>query len=411
MRLLIFTTEFPNPYDPTKAVFNLHLAHALAARHEVKVISPVSWVDEVRGRVGSGNLFAGGRQLDVGGLEVHHPRYYYVPKALRRCSGRFLWRSARRTIRRVLGGFVPDAVFGYWAHPDGEVAVRTARLAGAASGVIVGGSDILIVGRTASRRGPTLSALRSADVVISVGHDLRRHVVEYGVDADKVHAWGGGVDVEQFRVGDRAEARRQLGLCADGPMLLWVGRMVPVKALHVLLQACRRLRDRGCAFRLYLVGDGELRAAHESLAEALGLSDVVVFLGARPHNQLPDWFRAADLTVLPSLSEGLPNVLRESMACGTPFVASRVGGIPEMATESYDRLVPPNDPAALADAIAAALSDPVRTPPAAARVASWAEQADELVRLLRPHLRPRATRPVPRPRPRRSPSLPPTVTS
>jgi teichuronic acid biosynthesis glycosyltransferase TuaC len=194
-------------------------------------------------------------------------------------------------------------------------------------------------------------------------------------------------------------------------MLLWVGRMVPVKALHVLLQACRRLRDRGCAFRLYLVGDGELRAAHESLAEALGLSDVVVFLGARPHNQLPDWFRAADLTVLPSLSEGLPNVLRESMACGTPFVASRVGGIPEMATESYDRLVPPNDPAALADAIAAALSDPVRTPPAAARVASWAEQADELVRLLRPHLRPRATRPVPRPRPRRSTSLPPTVTS
>ena len=107
--------------------------------------------------------------------------------------------------------------------------------------------------------------------------------------------------------------------------------MVPVKGLDILLQSLALLRSRDLDCHLYLVGDGPLRKQLMVQANVLGLSTRITFVGPKLHEELPAWYRAADLTVLPSRSEGLPNVLRESLACGTPFVASNVGGIVEIA--------------------------------------------------------------------------------
>src|SRR5437763_12347629 len=108
---------------------------------------------------------------------------------------------------------------------------------------------------------------------------------------------------------------------------------------------------------LYVVGGGPERAALERRIAEIGLAERVHFVGALRHHELPDWFRAADATVLPSRSEGIPNVLRESLACGTPFVATRVGGIPEISQTAANRLVPVDDYAALAAALAQTLGE------------------------------------------------------
>jgi glycosyltransferase involved in cell wall biosynthesis len=159
---------------------------------------------------------------------------------------------------------------------------------------------------------------------------------------------------------------------------LFVGRLVPVKGLDVLLDACAELARSGGRFRLCLVGDGPLRGSLEQRAGRLGLGGKVQFCGPRPHGQLPDWFRAADLFVLPSRSEGLPSVLLEATACGTPFVASRVGGIPEVAGPEGSRLVPPGD----AGLLAVALADSLRGGRGPARgqtpVRGWAQSAADL---------------------------------
>jgi glycosyltransferase involved in cell wall biosynthesis len=105
----------------------------------------------------------------------------------------------------------------------------------------------------------------------------------------------------------------------------------------------------------------------------------VTFVGYVPHSDLADWYTAADLTVLPSHSEGVPNVLLESIASGTPFVATRVGGIAEIADPVLDRLVAPGDPAALADAIVDALSMPQ---PAERRALSTRTVADAATQML-----------------------------
>ena len=222
--------------------------------------------------------------------------------------------------------------------------------------MIIGGSDVLLVTRKPSRRRRVQEVLETTDAVITVNSDLKNAVVRLGIPADKVHVWGQGIDVSRFNPGDRHVARQRLGVSSTGRIIIWVGRMVPVKGLDILLKTCSLLRTRGVDYHLYLVGNGPLHKDLVAGTEALGLSDRVTFVGSKLHDELPDWYRAADLTVLPSRSEGLPNVLRESLACGTPFVASKVGGITEIGDSNSSMLVPAENPGLLADTIEQALA-------------------------------------------------------
>ena len=383
MRLLFIANDFPNPGRPAKGVFNLDLARALSLRHQVQVVSPVAWTDPLRavGR-GAAEVWDFDRGV-VEGIEVRYPRYYYPPVLLRDHLGWFYWRAVRGPVAELAAAAPPDAVIAYWAHPDGAAAVRAARDAGVRSAVIVGGSDVLVLTEDRRRRRRITAVLQATDAVLCVSRHLREKVLDLGISANKVHVWRQGVDTALFHPGDRADARRRLGLPATRAVALWVGRMVPVKGLDVLLEATAILRGRGVPIHVHLVGDGPLREGLEARVQALGLEDRMSFAGALTHEHLPDWYRAADLFVLPSRSEGLPNVLRESKACGTPFVATDVGGVAEIADEPWDRLVPADDPGALATAVESVLRRPT---PASTKVrsTSWTSAADALVSLLAP---------------------------
>ena len=384
MRLLFITNEFPNPHQPTKALFNLHLARALSKAHEVKVVSPIAWLDEWSARrKGHGGLECS-RSVVLNGVEVHHPRYYYPPRVLRHRYGWCYWRSVRATVWRLLHAQLPDAVVGYWAHPDGQVAVHVARILGVPSAVIVGGSDVLLLPQDHGRRRCVVKVLNDADAILAVSRDLQAKTIELGIPANKVHVWSRGVDTDVFAPGNRSDARRRLGIAVEGKALVWVGRMVAIKAVDVLLDATAKLHRRGTDCRLYLVGDGPLRQSLEARVRGAFLLEKVRFVGPQNHSRLADWYRAADLTVLPSLSEGIPNTLRESLACGTPFVASRVGGIPEIADERVNRLVPPGDSTALAQAIDQALTEGGTVGQVRSQPFRCEESAASLVEILRP---------------------------
>jgi teichuronic acid biosynthesis glycosyltransferase TuaC len=383
MRLMLITGEFPNPADSNKAIFNFNLVRALAQSHQVQVVCPIPWVDEIAARrAGRWNL-SPDRRATVGGADVAFPRYWYPPKILRNQYGRcFRW-SIRDEVERMAVAQPPEAVLGYWAHPDGEAAVRVGRMLKVPSGIIIGGSDVLLLTKNRSRRRQIVSALTGANLILTVNCHLGEKVVELGVKPENVRVWERGVDQAVFTPGDKHEARRRLGLAPQEPTFLWVGRLVPVKGLEVLMEACSILRTRGSTFKVHLIGEGPLRAALQADVASRGLEDSIHFVGRQMPEQLGNWYRAADLTVLPSWSEGLPNVLRESAACATPFVASRVGGIPEIAGPA-DRLFPPGDAAGMADAIEASLA--ARSEPCRSRSLSWQESADSLVRILQPFL-------------------------
>jgi glycosyltransferase involved in cell wall biosynthesis len=384
MRLLLITNVFPNPYQPNRGIFNWNMARALARDHEVRVISPISWVEELREKRRGLALMNEDRSETREGIFIAYPRFYYPPKILRTRYGWLLWKSVKPAVRRMLRRFSPDVVLGYWEHPDGEVAVRVARLVGVPAVVISGGSAVLVLAKNPRRRRCVAKVLKAADAVVAVTQDLKNRIIDFGIPAEKVQVVSRGVDDKLFSPGSRIEARQRLNI-PEGRMLLWVGRMVPVKGLDLLVKACDSLRQRGVSFRLYLLGDGPLRKELEYDCQGRGLSKCVIFVGSVPHDQLPDWYRSADVMVLPSRSEGVPNVLRESLACGTPFVASQVGGIPEIAGScSRNLLFPAGDSNALAESIVAAFGEQSLSPIQVQASISWADSAEALMKVIRP---------------------------
>ena len=358
MKILAITNLYPNPQQPHRAPFNRHQFRMLAELHPLRVIAPIAWTDEWAARRRGLAPLPRDRRVINEGLAVDHPRYWYTPKILRQWYGDFYLASVRPMFRRVVAEFQPDILFAPWAYPDGYAAVQLGRQTSLPVVVQVHGSDIRELDRYAARVMGTEAALRSADGIIAVSQELADRVIALGAAPDRVRVVIDGVDRHTFQPGCKHAARARVKMRADERQLLFVGSLVPVKGLDILLEALRRLPACCEKWRLNIVGEGPEEAALRQQAAECGLAGRVTFHGAIAHSELPDWFRAADLFVLASRSEGVPNVLLEAAACGLPFVASRVGGIPEIAALGASRLVPSERPAALAAAISDMLADP-----------------------------------------------------
>ncbi len=207
-------------------------------------------------------------------------------------------------------------------------------------------------------------------LVANTGEEARQLVELYDADPEQVAVVPPGVDLDLFAPGPRAAARRAIGLRDDAYVLLFVGRIQPLKAPDVLLRAAARMLERDPALRERLVvavvggpsGSGLARPESlQRLAADLGLLDIVRFVPPVPQDDLPDWYRAADVTVVPSYSESFGLVAVESQACGTPVVAAAVGGLrTAVADGASGVLVAGHDPQEYADVLAALGRDDAR---------------------------------------------------
>jgi glycosyltransferase involved in cell wall biosynthesis len=388
MRILALTSLYPNPYQPHRAPFNRQQLRALSVQQAVTIIAPIAWTDELVARRRSPIRLPADRRGTWDGITVDYPRYVFPPNLLRGWYGHFFRQSVRASFERAVIEFRPDILYASWAYPDGWAAVELGRRAGLPVVIKVHGSDVLMLDTYSSRRRPTIEALRRADAVVTVSRHLAGRLVQLGIDPQRLSVVYNGIDNDLFRLGPADEARERLCLNRREPIVLYVGNLVAVKGPDILIEAGARLSRDGIAFRFYLIGQGPLYLKLKQQISHYGLEEQVKLLGPKPLEQLPDWYRSADVFVLPSHSEGMPNVLMEAAACGTPFIASRVGGISEIANGRLGRLVPPGDPAALAEAIKQAL----RGRDLAVRVAgfrplSWADSAKSLTRVLQSFIR------------------------
>jgi len=379
LRVLAITNLFPNPYQPHKAVFSRQEFQTIARQNlDLTVIAPILWTDEWPARFKNGRKLPAHRTTTTAGLKVVHPTYWYPPKLLRTWYGPCFRVSIARVAHRLIAEHRPDLIYGSWAYPDGWAAVRLAKRHGLPVVVKIHGSDIRTLDHHPGRFAKTLDALKQADGVIAVSQDLADSVIRLGVDPDRIRVIYYGVNRTLFHPGDRAEARRRLHLPdLDALKLgLFVGNLLPVKGLDVLVAALSRLDARGelpatrsdvsgvtrPGVRFVLIGGGPLQGKLAEAIRAAGLSDRVELAGPVPLERLPDWYRACDLFALPSRSEGVPNVILEAAACGAPIVASRVGGVPEVAGLGRSILVDPERPDLLAEALAQVLWKPETLP-------------------------------------------------
>ena len=200
---------------------------------------------------------------------------------------------------------------------------------------------------------------RGCEAIVPSRQQFRDTCRSHLLDPARVHVVPNGVDASRFRPRPREETRALLGLSEDFTFVC-VGRLNREKGMHHALRALARLRADGSGPRLVIVGEGEERAALEQLAAELEVGDRTVFAGAQPAEQVASYLAAADAFLFPTeRDEAAPYVLPQAMACGIPVVASRIGGIPEVANRPGENalLVSPGDDDELVGAMSALLRD------------------------------------------------------
>lgn len=372
MRVLTFTSLYPSQARPRHGIF---VEARLAAMQRVApvqahVVAPVPWFPSAGERFGRYAAYArtAAREVRIGN-EVIYPRHlvlpgigmYTQPLTMASAGARALGRLRRE-------GIEFDVIDAHYFYPDGVAAALIARRKGIPLVITARGSDVNLLPQFAWPRRLILWAAAQAQAIVTVSAALAERLRELGVPAEKISVVRNGVDITRFAPVERSEARARLGL-PPGPLVVSVGNLVPEKGHEQVVDALSQMPD----VRLLIVGDGPGRARLARRIETLGLSSRVTLLPVQPQSELKWIYGAADVLALASGREGLPNVVLEALACGVPVVASRVGGVPEIITESVaGRLLD----ARTADAFATAIRAVLEAPPASVSIRRFAERFD-----------------------------------
>ena len=340
-RVLLFSTVFPNAAQPHHGVFVRERLRGLPGEFEVRVVAPTPWFPFVSG-LRPGFRPQVPREEVQDGVPVLHPRFLSVPGFLKCLDGLLLFLSTLPALLRLRREFRFEVIDAHFVYPEGLAAVLAGLVLRVPVTITLRGM-LPLLAPFRLRRPQLRFALRRAARIVAVAESLQRDAVALGIAPERVRVIANGTDPGRFHRQDRIEARRKIGLGKYGPLLLSVGTLAPRKGFHLVIEAVAKLQRRWPTLRFAVVGGGGPEGAMEGelrqLAARLGVEPRVIFAGPRRSEELAAWYSAADLFVLATAHEGCPNVVLESLACGTPVVATPVGSIPELIGPAEGLLV------------------------------------------------------------------------
>ncbi len=376
---------YPSPVSWTAGIFVHEQARALVELgHDVRVVSPKAWAPPLLPRWKTFREVAGADTVD--GIPVLYPRKLTLPGArLGHRNSDAMSFAISGPLRRIRRRWAFDVIHAHMVVPDGWAAARIGAELGVPVVATAHRADVLDVPAQGPRsRERVVEAIEDIGQICSVSQAIAEAANALATPRRPIQIVPNGADTRIFVARSQADARAHLGLPDDGPIVSFVGKLVPRKGVDTLIEAMGILGRRpGGAPLLVAAGVGELREGLEARARELGVGDRVRFPGKVPHDDVGWWMSAGDVFVLPSLSEGLPTVVCEAMNCGRPVVATAVDGTPEIVRDGETGiLIPTGDAPALAAALARVLDHPevaARMSAAALRIGraeyTWAANA------------------------------------
>jgi teichuronic acid biosynthesis glycosyltransferase TuaC len=359
VHVLTFTNLYPNSVQPRHGIFVEHRVRQLAASGEadVRVVAPVPWVPA------SARRFAGSRAVLVDvrarderhGIPIWHPRFVAIPRVtswVNPVSMALAALPALRELRRAGADF--DVIDAHFLYPDAAAAVLLGLWLGKPVIATARGTDVNVFPNFAVPRAWIRWVARHAAALATVSSALRDVLIDLGVPAERVTVLRNGVDLTLFAPRDREALRQRLGLTRR--TLISVGHLLEDKGHQFVIEALQSLPE----VQLLIAGDGPEKARFSELARACGVADRVTWLGTRSQAELAEFYCAADVTVLATRREGMANVLIESLACGTPVIATDVGGNAEViSSRDAGLLMRERSAAAIVEAYRALERDPL----------------------------------------------------
>ncbi len=249
-----------------------------------------------------------------------------------------------------------DVIHAHYAFPTGFIGLISKWITRKPLIITVHGGDINIL----AKRNEIVFrlcklSLDKADALIAVSEDIKRKLTEhFDVDENKIHVTNMGVDTEIFKPLDKAECREKIGFNKDKKMILFVGNLIPRKGVVYLIEAINLIKSYGIdKIECILLGSKVDKKYVNSLYEksrSSKIDDIIRFIDPVPYDEVALWMNAADIFVLPSQEEPFGLVALEALACGTPTIATAVGGLKELVVdEKTGYSVPPQDPKAIAN--------------------------------------------------------------
>ena len=350
--IVIISNLYPNNVETTKGLFIKQLADSLSNLCEITVVSPIPFhpLDLIR------KPAIVDKEM-INGIVVLHPRYIVIPKMLRSLIGYFFSKGILNTIKSLKNQGKADIISAHWAYPDGYGASLVAKKLNIPFSVHALGCDINDYTKYKIRRKLIVSALNNSNINIVKSQALKDKITSLGVNSDKTHVIHNGVDQDKFKRTDVSIARKSVQSYSnkvkfddDIKYCLFIGNFQIEKGLNYLLDAFDKIKNE--KIHLIIIGAGPLQQSVEEQINQLNLNAHVTLVGRVEHQQIPNYMSASDLLCLPSLREGCPNVVLESLSCGTPVVASNVGAVPDIISKKeLGVIVPACDPVALAQGL------------------------------------------------------------
>ena len=331
MNILVFTSLYPNNMSPNLGVFIKERMTHVAQRDDcnVQVVAPVPYFPPIK--ISSRYTFSQvSHEEERDGLKVSHPRYFMTPKIGMSTYGWLMYKSVLQHVIKIQKDFDFDIIDAHYIYPDCYAAVLLGRYFNKPVIVSARGSDINQFAEIPAIRKKLRITMQQADHNIAVCTALKEAMVEIGAEASKVTVVPNGVDGDKFYPIDKKSAKQKIGM-SGSKIILSVGQLIPRKGMDILINSFNNLiQQTDEDVKLVIAGDGASRNELEQLVTRLNLKDRVFLVGSHPHDELNVYYNAADLFCLASSREGWPNVVMESLATGTPVVATNIWGTPEI---------------------------------------------------------------------------------
>lgn len=344
IKTLLFSSLYPNSKQPRHGIFvENRLRQLLKSRQvETKVVAPIASFPL---KFGPFKRYA---ELDpvpqrelLNQIDVYHPRYTVIPKIGHNLTPKRMAAAALLVIREIINnGFDFDVIDAHYFFPDGVAASIIAKELNKPLAITARGTDINLFADYKTSGAMIKNAAEHSSTIICVADSLRQKLIAKGVNADKISVLRNGVDntiFYQLAEDEREDLKQKLNML--GLTVLAVGNLSKVKGFDLLLDAIAKLSD----VKLVIVGEGEEKETLKRKADALNLYKRVKFVTNINQNELCEYYNAADVLALSSVREGMPNVVLESIACGTPVVATNVGGVSEVLNENCGIIIQNRD--------------------------------------------------------------------
>ncbi|SDX79816.1 glycosyltransferase [Salimicrobium album] len=296
-----------------------------------------------------------GFEIDVLGIRDPRMGKKFVIQKYMKWLGKFAWLLLKNRKKY-------DVIHAHYVFPSGLLARIFKKISGAGMIVTSHGGDIDRMARKNNLiAGETKRILRDADAVIAAGEGLRQDIIsDFGGDPEKISVLSMGVDRNKFYPRDKSVSKKMLGLEENSFHILYVGNIIKAKGIEELVNGFREVEKQNRNVHLHLVGEVKEPDFYNEVKAAIPESSrsSIHFHPSVNQNKLAEWMSAADLFVLPSHLEGLGLVAIEAMACHTPVLGTRVGGLQYVLADGRGELVEPQNERALAESMNKLINDP-----------------------------------------------------